>query len=74
MQFSGLSMRKIRDIDFLVKHFVDWFVCVTFVERYCQNDGTCKFGSRQRYENRAWRADSWKAYSKPKAFNYAAVL
>jgi len=28
-------MRKISEIDFIVKQFADLFDCVTFVETYC---------------------------------------
>jgi len=34
-------MRKIREIDFLVKQFADLFHCVKFVETYCWNVDTC---------------------------------
>jgi len=34
LQFSGLRMPKIRDIDFLLKQLADWLDCAAFVEPY----------------------------------------
>jgi len=40
-------MRKMREIDFLVKQFVDSFDCVTIMEIYCWNVDVCKSNLRK---------------------------
>jgi len=63
-------MYKIREIDFLVRKFADWFDCVALVETSCWNADMHKSESPQSYERRARQADTSKAHRKPRAFYY----
>ena len=53
-----------RETDFIVKSFADWFDCVTFVETSCRNVDMCQVESLQSYERTAWEEGSLNARNK----------
>jgi len=57
-------------MDFLYKKFADRFTYLSPSWRLVTWIQMCKFESLQKEESRALSADSLKAYSKPRAFNW----